>query len=48
LLAGDTLTLNELFYAMMLPSGNDAAQTLGIYFGNLALQIEKANEKSGS
>ena len=25
LLAGDTMTLNELFYAMMLPSGNDAA-----------------------
>ena len=27
---------------MMLPSGNDAAQSLGIFFGNLANQIEKA------
>ena len=36
LLAGDTMSVYELYYAMMLPSGNDAAQTLGIYFGNLA------------
>jgi len=26
---------------MMLPSGNDAAQTLGIYFGNFLLQAEE-------
>jgi len=26
---------------MMLPSGNDAAQTLGIYFGNLVNKIEQ-------
>ena len=25
LLAGDTMTVHELYYAMMLPSGNDAA-----------------------
>jgi D-alanyl-D-alanine carboxypeptidase len=30
---GDILTLEQLFYAMMLPSGNDAAFTLGEYFG---------------
>ena len=29
----DILTLEQLFYAMMLPSGNDAAFTLGEYFG---------------
>ena len=40
LIAGDTMTVYELYYAMMLPSGNDAAQTLGIFFGNLANQIE--------
>ena len=42
LLAGDTMSVYELCYAMMLPSGNDAAQSLGIYFGNLANQIDKA------
>ena len=25
---GDTLTINDLFYALMLPSGNDAAIVL--------------------
>ena len=29
----DTLTVEELMYGMMLPSGNDAAQALAIYFG---------------
>ena len=42
LIAGDTMSVYELYYAMMLPSGNDAAQTLGIFIGNLAIQIEKA------
>lgn len=28
-------------YAMMLPSGNDAAQSLAIYFGNLCLLRER-------
>jgi len=32
---GDKLTIRELLYGMMLPSGNDAAQSLGVYFGNL-------------
>ena len=36
------MSVHELFYAMMLPSGNDAAQSLAIFFGNLANQIEKA------
>lgn len=31
-------------FAMMLPSGNDAAQTLAIYFGNMCL----LNERKGT
>ena len=33
LIEGDTLTVNELMYGMMLPSGNDAAVALGVHFG---------------
>ena len=32
---GDTLSLHQLFYGMMLPSGNDAAFLLAEYFGSL-------------
>ena len=32
---GDNLTLYQLFYGMMLPSGNDAAFLLAEYFGSL-------------
>ena len=35
LLANDKLSVFELMHGMMLPSGNDAAQSLAIYFGNL-------------
>lgn len=38
LLPGEKISVTELLYGMMLPSGNDAAQTLGIYFGNYMLQ----------
>lgn len=37
---GDTLTLNDLFYGMMLPSGNDAATTIAEYVGGLILTAE--------
>ena len=37
LLPGEKMSVTELFYGMMLPSGNDAAQSLGIYFGNYLL-----------
>jgi D-alanyl-D-alanine carboxypeptidase (penicillin-binding protein 5/6) len=37
LLPGEKMSVTELLYAMMLPSGNDAAQSLGIYFGNYLL-----------
>ena len=30
---GDQLRLDELFYGMMLPSGNDAAFCIAEYFG---------------
>ena len=32
---GDIFTINQLFYGMMLPSGNDAAFALAEYFGDL-------------
>jgi len=37
---GDTLTINELLYGLMLPSGNDAAHMLALYFGNLLLELQ--------
>ena len=39
LLKDDKLSVTELMYGMMLPSGNDAAQTMAIYFGNLMLKL---------
>jgi hypothetical protein len=47
LLPKDKVTISELLYGMMLPSGNDAAQSLGIYFGNLILKQE-LKEKGSS
>jgi D-alanyl-D-alanine carboxypeptidase (penicillin-binding protein 5/6) len=35
LIEGDTLTVRQLLYGLMLPSGNDAAHCLGEYFGEL-------------
>lgn len=34
---GDTLTINDLLYGLMLPSGNDAAHTLALHFGQLVI-----------
>jgi len=39
LLKDDELSVTELLYGMMLPSGNDAAQSMAIYFGNLMLKL---------
>ncbi len=36
---GDVFILNDLFYAMMLPSGNDVAQCLAEYFGALLNKV---------
>jgi D-alanyl-D-alanine carboxypeptidase len=35
LLANDVFTLKQLWYAMLLPSGNDAALVIADYFGGL-------------
>jgi D-alanyl-D-alanine carboxypeptidase len=37
LIKEDLLTVEELIYGMMLPSGNDAAESLALYFGSLLL-----------
>ena len=39
----DTLTVEELMYGMMLPSGNDAAQALAIHFGQIILSNGQKN-----
>jgi D-alanyl-D-alanine carboxypeptidase len=35
LLASDVLSLHELFHALLLPGGNDAALVLADYFGSM-------------
>ena len=37
LVEGDTFTIHDMLYALMLPSGNDAAIALAEYFGQLLL-----------
>ena len=37
LIEGDSLTVLELMYGMMLPSGNDAAVALAIHFGAILM-----------
>ena len=37
LIAGDQLSLKQLFYGMMLPSGNDAAHSIAEFFGQILL-----------
>ena len=41
------MSIHELMYGMMLPSGNDAAQTLAIYIGNYLLKAEKSGKTRG-
>jgi serine-type D-Ala-D-Ala carboxypeptidase (penicillin-binding protein 5/6) len=38
LLAGDKLSVNELLYGLMLPSGNDAAHMLAMFCGSLIIE----------
>jgi len=40
LLSYEKMSVKNLLYGMMLPSGNDAAQTLAIFFGNFVNLIE--------
>lgn len=37
LVPGDTLTVEQLCYGTMLPSGNDAAHMLAMHFGQYLL-----------
>jgi len=43
LIEGDTLSVRELMYGMMLPSGNDAAVALGAHFGGIIKSAGKAD-----
>jgi D-alanyl-D-alanine carboxypeptidase (penicillin-binding protein 5/6) len=39
---GDTISLRELIYGLMLPSGNDAAYTIAVHFGRRRLGDPRA------
>lgn len=43
LIGHDFLTIRQLMYGMMLPSGNDAAQALAIWFGAILLNDGKVD-----
>lgn len=43
LIEGDSLSVNELMYGMMLPSGNDAAVALGVHFGGIIKSAGKTD-----
>ena len=45
LMTGDVLTLHDLFYAMMLPSGNDASVALAENVGRIILKNRKRQSK---
>ena len=46
LICGDTLTIWQLLYGLMLPSGNDSAHQLAEYFGGLLKkEAEELEEK---
>jgi len=45
LLENDTLTLKQLLYGLMLPSGNDAAHMLAEYFGGILKNDFEEKEK---
>jgi D-alanyl-D-alanine carboxypeptidase len=38
---GDTLSVDQLIYGLMLPSGNDAAFVLAQHFGRILLNLKK-------
>ena len=45
LIVGDCLTVEELLYGMMLPSGNDAAFVLAKHFGKFIFEKKLYNER---
>lgn len=46
LVSNDYLTVRQLMYGMMLPSGNDAAQALALWFGAVMLTEGKVDPNS--
>jgi D-alanyl-D-alanine carboxypeptidase len=38
---GDTLSVDQLIYGLMLPSGNDAAFALAQHFGRILINLKK-------
>ena len=44
--AGDELTILDLLYGMMLPSGNDAACALAEHFGAILLRYDSSRKLS--
>lgn len=45
LIAGDKLTVLQLMYGLLLPSGNDAAIALAVYFGTLLIEEKEKETK---
>ena len=45
LIEGDTLTIWQLLYGLMLPSGNDAAHQLAEFFGGYLMKDAEEREK---
>ena len=45
LVAGDTLTVKQLLYGLLLPSGNYAGHQLAEYFGGLLMKDAEEREK---
>ena len=43
--AGDVLTLHDLFYGMMLPSGNDASVAMAEAVGKIIQKYKKKQTK---
>jgi|JI6StandDraft_1071083.scaffolds.fasta_scaffold16721_3 D-alanyl-D-alanine carboxypeptidase (penicillin-binding protein 5/6) len=42
LTAGTEITIRDLLYGLMLPSGNDAALTLAEYFGTMLALVKES------
>lgn len=45
LVEGDLLSVKDLLYGLMLPSGNDAAIALSEHFGEVLLEQKQESEK---
>ena len=45
LVAGDTLTVKQLLFGLMLPSGNDAGHQLAEFFGRMLMEDAEERER---